>query len=204
MSTKVTTKDFKKGQFAYIVSKVPVTKFDPNEVPIIAATVKSAGAKYVTLDMAWCPKFQGFDDSYLIETGDTAFQGRILFPTENAAKEYLEQKSLINWFESLRVSQLTFEQLRLVKAILEPELIDTTSQRIEVIDGAADTVSELMMLLTKVPGNYDVSLSGMNTYAIAVDHVDKSILLDDVNWIEQHVDEFNEEQERIENKGSEE
>ena len=38
----------------------------------------------------------------------------------------------------------------------------------------------------------------MNSYAIAVDHVDKTILLDDADWIEQHVDEINEEQERIE------
>jgi len=196
----VTTKDFKKEQTAYVVSKVPITNFDPNSISIIAAKVKSAGAKYVTLDMAWYPKFQNYDAPYLIETGDTAFQDRILFPTETAAKEYLEQKSLINWFDSMKASRLSFEQLRLVKAILDPEPIDTTSQRIEVIDGEADVVSELMMLLTKVPGNYSVSLTGMPGFSIAVDHVDKAILLDDPNWIEEHVDEINNEQERIENK----
>lgn len=200
----VTTKDFKKGQFAYIVSKVPTTKFNPNEISIIAATVKSAGAKYVTLDAVYYPKFQDFGAPYLIETGDTAFQDRILFPTETAAKEYLEQKSLMNWFESVRASQLSLEQLRIVKAILEPEIMDTTNNRIEVIDGAANTVSELMMLLAKVPGNYDVSLTGMNSYSIAVDHVDEAILLDDPKWIEEHVFMLNEEQERIENKGNEE
>jgi len=188
----VTTKDFKKGRTAYIVSRVPT-------ISIVAAKVKSAGAKYVILDMAWYPKFQNVNAPYLIETGDTAFQNRMLFPTEKAAKEYFEQKSLMNWFESLRVSQLSLEQLRLMKVILESEPIDTTSQCVEVLDGSADTVSELIALLVKVPGHYSVSLTGMPSYAIAVDHVDEAILLDDVDWIEQHVDEINEEQERIEN-----
>ena len=58
---------------------------------------------------------------------------------------------------------------------------------IRIIDKTATTVKELRELLSEIPDDYKVSLSGMNGYAVAVDDENKSILLDDPKWIEEDV-----------------
>lgn len=64
----------------------------------------------------------------------------------------------------------------------------------KVIDGITDTVEELIELLKKVPKDYAASLSGINTFAILMDTENHTILMDDVNFVE----ELLEEQEREE------
>ena len=154
----VTVKEFKnvQNQKAYVVDNVPYGPFDVAEISYKSVKIKQVGRNYVTLDDQWNSKFAEYNGQYLIETGDTEWMSRKLFPTKDAVKEYLTRTSLENWFNHLQGDQLSLDQLWLIKAILEPEPIDTTSQLIEIIDGTADIVSELMMLLTKVPGDYDV------------------------------------------------
>ena len=196
----VTLKDFKSGQKAYRLN-MPFQK--GKEAHIAEVTVRKVGRIYVTLDDIWNSRYVECGKEYLEKDYESGMDTQYLFLTKEAAETYLEEFTLRNWLLNIHgTGKYSLQQLRLVKAILEPDPIDTTSQRIEVIDGAADVVSELMMLLTKVPGNYSVSLTGMPGFAIAVDHVDEAILLDDPNWIEEHVDEINEEQERIENTES--
>lgn len=60
----------------------------------------------------------------------------------------------------------------------------------KVINGTADTVGELIELLKKIPKDYDVSLSGMNTFGILMDTENKTILMDDVSFIEEIMDEW--------------
>lgn len=59
----------------------------------------------------------------------------------------------------------------------------------ETINGKADTVGELIELLKKVPPHYDVSLSGMNTFGVLIDTENETTLIDDVNFIEEILEE---------------
>lgn len=59
----------------------------------------------------------------------------------------------------------------------------------EVVNGIANTVGELIELLKKVPSEYAVSLSGMNTFGILMDTENKTVLMDDVNFIEEILEE---------------
>lgn len=54
----------------------------------------------------------------------------------------------------------------------------------KLIDGTATTVAELIELLKKVPGEYEVSLSGMNTFGVVIDTNNKTTLIDDIGFIE--------------------
>ena len=62
-------------------------------------------------------------------------------------------------------------------------------------DGTATTVGELIELLSGIPKDYHISLSGYTEYAIAIDDVNKAILIDDAKWIDEHVYQLNEENE---------
>lgn len=55
-----------------------------------------------------------------------------------------------------------------------------------IIDKVATTVGELIDILKEIPEDYSISLTGMNTYSVAVDDENKSILLDDPNFIEEY------------------
>lgn len=78
------------------------------------------------------------------------------------------------------------------KEVATKDLIKSEEQKIHILDGSAETVGELIDLLSTIPKDYKLSLSGMNCFAIAVDDIEKSILIDDVNWIEELVYELNE------------
>lgn len=75
------------------------------------------------------------------------------------------------------------------------DLMRTGEQDIYIKEGTATTVGELIDLLSTIPKNYKVSLSGMNTYAIVVDDESEAILIDDATWIDEHIYQLNEERE---------
>ena len=52
---------------------------------------------------------------------------------------------------------------------------------LKILEGSVSTVGELLKMLKNIPEDYSISLSGMNSYSIAVDDENKSILLDDTN-----------------------
>lgn len=56
-----------------------------------------------------------------------------------------------------------------------------------IIDKVATTVGELIDILKEIPEDYAISITGMSAYSVAVDDENKSILLDDPNWVEEHV-----------------
>lgn len=64
---------------------------------------------------------------------------------------------------------------------------------LKILEGSVSTVGELLKMLKNIPEDYSISLSGMNSYSIAVDDENKSILLDDTNWIEETIYQINEE-----------
>lgn len=74
------------------------------------------------------------------------------------------------------------------------DLMRTGEQDIYIKEGTT-TVGELIDLLSTIPKNYKVSLSGMNAYAIAVDDESEAILIDDATWINEHIYQLNEERE---------
>ena len=59
--------------------------------------------------------------------------------------------------------------------------------KLRILDGSATTVGEFKELLKDIPDEYKFSLSGIAEYAIAVDDVDESILIDDAKWIDEYV-----------------
>lgn len=67
---------------------------------------------------------------------------------------------------------------------------------IRILEKSASTVGELKSLLSDLSDDYSVSLSSINSYSIAVDDENKSILLDDTDWIEETVYQLNEEASR--------
>ena len=64
---------------------------------------------------------------------------------------------------------------------------------LKILEGSVSTVGELLKMLKNIPEDYSISLSGMNSYSIAVDDENKYILLDDTNWIEETIYQINEE-----------
>lgn len=82
------------------------------------------------------------------------------------------------------------------KEVTVLDLISPGEQEIYIKDGTAKTVGELIELLSSIPKDYKVSLSGICTYSVAVDDVEKAILIDDAKWIDEHVYQLNEENER--------
>lgn len=75
------------------------------------------------------------------------------------------------------------------------DLMRAGEQDIYIKEGTTTTVGELIDLLSTIPKNYKVSLSGMNAYAIAVDDESEAILIDDATWIDEHIYQLNEERE---------
>lgn len=57
------------------------------------------------------------------------------------------------------------------------------------VEGTANTVSELIKLLQKVPSDYDVTLSGMCCFGVLIDTNNKTTLIDDVNYIDTILEE---------------
>lgn len=55
----------------------------------------------------------------------------------------------------------------------------------KIFNETANTVGTLIELLKQIPSDYSLSLSGMTAFAIVVDDDSKSILLDDVNFVEE-------------------
>lgn len=160
----ITLKDFKKGQTAYVVHGEEIT----------GVTVKSVGGKYVTLETTWNPKFAEIRAPYLIETANTSFMGRLLFATKDAAKEYIERSVLEEWFKNIKVDRYSLEQLRMAKIVLE-----STEKSETVINDTVNTVTELISLLSNVPGDYpvsSVSLNGVCNTTVSVNHEKKIVL----------------------------
>lgn len=60
---------------------------------------------------------------------------------------------------------------------------------LRILDGSADTIKELKKLINDIPDDYAVSLSGMNTFGVVVDDENKTILLDDVSFVENLMEE---------------
>ena len=82
-----------------------------------------------------------------------------------------------------------------MKKVTADGLIGKGKQEIYIKDGTATTVGELIELLSGVPKDYHISLSGYSKYAVAIDDVNKAILIDDAKWIDEHVYQLNEESE---------
>lgn len=114
----LTVKDFEKGQKAYIVTDNHGT----GENKIFEAAVKTVGRKYVTLDDSWGSKYQTCANNYLTEVVNCGW-ARMLFATEQAAKDYIEVKNLVLSI-NIKVShsldsRYSLDQLRQINEILE-------------------------------------------------------------------------------------
>lgn len=114
----LTVNDFEKGQKAYIVTDDHGT----GENKIFEATVKTVGRKYVTLDDSWGSKYQTCANNYLTEVVNCGW-ARMLFATEQAAKDYIEVKNLVLSI-NIKVrhsldSRYSLDQLRQINEILE-------------------------------------------------------------------------------------
>ena len=53
------------------------------------------------------------------------------------------------------------------------------------IQGNTETIGDLITLLQQFPNDYKISLSGMNDFDIVVDKENKTILMDDVKYIQE-------------------
>lgn len=114
----LTVKDFEKGQKAYIVTD----DYGTRENKIFEATVKTVGRKYVTLDDSWGSRYQTCANNYLTEVVNCGWV-RMLFATEQAAKDYIELKNLVLSI-NIKVrhsldSRYSLDQLRQINEILE-------------------------------------------------------------------------------------
>jgi hypothetical protein len=116
-------KSFKLGQTVYIVgdARRPKDKFSA-----VKAEVAKVGRKYVTISGAWGERFrEAYNDRnmpYLIEETEYG-SPRLLFPSEDAVREYREREELKEWVRVAagwdKIGRYTLEQLRAVKKILE-------------------------------------------------------------------------------------
>ena len=84
-----------------------------------------------------------------------------------------------------------------MKKVTVCDLIKPEKQEIYIKDGTATTVGELIDLLSTLPRDYSMSLCGIFEYAVAVDDINKAILIDEAKWIDEHVYQLNEENRRI-------
>ena len=65
------------------------------------------------------------------------------------------------------------------------------------VQGETETVGDLITLLQQIPNDFKVSLSGMNGFDVVMDPEDKTVLMDDVNYIEELLqDQENQENEK--------
>ena len=83
------------------------------------------GRKYVTISGRWGERFReahNRDMPYLIEETEYG-SPRLLFPSEDAVREYQEREELKEWVRVAagwdKIGRHTLEQLRAVKKILE-------------------------------------------------------------------------------------
>lgn len=83
------------------------------------------GRKYVTISGRWGERFReahNRDMPYLIEEAEYG-SPRLLFPSEDAVREYQEREELKEWVRVAagwdKIDRYTLEQLRAVKKILE-------------------------------------------------------------------------------------
>lgn len=115
-------KSFKPRQTVYIVgdARRPRDKFSA-----VKAEVAKVGRKYVTISGRWGKRFReayNRDMPYLIEETECG-SPRLLFPSEDAVREYQEREELKEWVRVAagwdKIGRYTLEQLRAVKKILE-------------------------------------------------------------------------------------
>lgn len=71
--------------------------------------------------------------------------------------------------------------------VLVDDLMRSGTQEIYIKEGTAKTVGELIDLLSTIPKDYKVSISGMGMYSIAIDDDEEQILIDDAKWIFDHI-----------------
>ena len=119
--TVVDIKAFEQGQTVYIVG---TDRQRRGERAVREAEVAKVGRKYVTISGRWGERFRKTlgDAPYLIEATEYG-SPRILFPSEDAAREYREREELEEWVRLAadwkKIDCYTTEQLRAVKKILE-------------------------------------------------------------------------------------
>lgn len=115
-------KSFKPRQTVYIVgdARRPRDKFSA-----VKAEVAKVGRKYVTISGRCGERFReahNRDMPYLIEETEYG-SPRLLFPSEDAVREYQEREELKEWVRVAagwdKIGRYTLEQLRAVKKILE-------------------------------------------------------------------------------------
>ena len=80
-----------------------------------------------------------------------------------------------------------FERREMMDKVLVNDLMKSGTQEIYIKEVTAETVGELIDLLSTIPKDYKVSISGMGMYSVAIDDVEKAILIDDSNWIDAHI-----------------
>lgn len=119
--TVVDIKAFKQGQTVYIMG---TDRRYRGEYAVREAEVVKVGRKYVTVSGRWGERFKKTlgDAPYLIEATEYG-SPRILFPSEDAVREYREREELKEWMRLAtgweKSGCYTTEQLRDVKKILE-------------------------------------------------------------------------------------
>lgn len=107
-------KNFKTGQTAYSVY------FKSGKYIIKKEIVCKSGRKYVYTENEY-NKYELFygDEDYLIESEYSGYK-KMLFLTEQDAKDYIEKQDLITWIKHIDVrTGYSLKQLRAVKRILE-------------------------------------------------------------------------------------
>ncbi len=116
----MTIKSFVPGQTAYILDGI---RREGDSSATLAKIVK-VGRKYVTTDGLWEAKFKETSDTrpFLIEHTNYGAP-RLLFPSSEAANEYLEREELKRWVREAtgwnRIDRYTLHQPRAVRDILE-------------------------------------------------------------------------------------
>lgn len=116
-------KDFTQGQTAYAVM---TRRGKTTEHFIMRHTVKTVGRKYVhtkPINGGYEERFYKMreQDEYLTEREDWGSR-LMLFPSEQAAQDYIEKMMLLAWFKQAaaygEIEKYSLEQLRAVRAVL--------------------------------------------------------------------------------------
>lgn len=116
----MTIKDFEKGQTAYILN---MHKGRNTEPTIMETMVAAIGRKYVTVSNGNRYETDNDNPYGLIEVIDWGDR-TILCPSRTDAEMYIERDKLQMWLcsaSNFGRDKYSLEQLRKVKAILEPE-----------------------------------------------------------------------------------
>lgn len=113
---------FKPGQTAYVMGD---DRRERGGTPVKEVEIAKVGRKYVTIGGRWGERFRetvGKNKPYLIEEAEYG-SPRLLFPTEDAVRDYMEREKLKEWVRIAagweKIDRYTLEQLRAVKKILE-------------------------------------------------------------------------------------